>query len=268
MNKKLLVLGLLAGSLLASQAKAAPAVSNSTTDIACFQKALTIREDEIIKAWTERETAIGKAMETRKKALIAAFTKQTNVDRAKALVAAHTKFNTERLIINKNLTTKVDNSWNKFLKDKQKCKGSIPALNELNFSLNIAETGTEKTMKVENNKAGKSLFDLACIQVAVDKRETNILSAFANKTSNLIKNIEKRKAAYLKAYTASTRATRDKLVKEAIANFKADNAKVNNQYKTEVNNTWKIFTAERKKCRGENNIVHEKTTPTNKEIGL
>src|SRR5574344_1464825 len=99
------------------QAKAAPAVSNSTTDIACFQKALTIREDEIIKAWTERETAIGKAMETRKKALIAAFTKQTNVDRAKALVAAHTKFNTKRLIINKNLTTKVDNSWNKFLKD-------------------------------------------------------------------------------------------------------------------------------------------------------
>lgn len=115
---------------------------------------------------------------------------------------------------------------------------------------------------------GKVSFDMACIQAAVDARETAIIKAFTARNNAIIKAMETRKAGIIAAYGKQTNKERLAGITQAGKTFLASRVTINANYQKAARDIWAAYTKSRKACRGEKSITVDTSTNSLTDLGL
>ncbi len=99
------------------------------------------------------------------------------------------------------------------------------------------------------NTTKTTKINTACIQSAVEKRESAIITAYTKKTDAIKTALEARKAALVTAWGKSTVKERVQARAKAWKTFKATQVKAQITYQRELVAAWATFNKERKTCR-------------------
>ena len=111
----------------------------------------------------------------------------------------------------------------------------------------------------ENNEHGSStstttprvippVFDVACVQNAIDKRDTAIIAALDTYHTAIVATLTTRKNALKAAWALTDRKARRAAINAAWKQFRADSRTAMRTLSTAKNNAWKQFRTDRKVC--------------------
>jgi len=114
--------------------------------------------------------------------------------------------------------------------------------------------GQNLTANHENNKASTTpkiikTVDIACVKTAINKRESTVQTAFDSFNTIIKSALQTRQGALDVAWSTDDKAARNKAIKAAWTNWRAQKreaAKVFNQARRAA---WKQFVVERKACK-------------------
>lgn len=115
----------------------------------------------------------------------------------------------------------------------------------------------KKIDKIENRIGVKPtstppIMDLACMQTAVDKRDTAIIAAFSNFTSTTTSALGMRKQNLVEAWKLTDKKARRDAIKRAW-NFYTTSVKIARRaFNASRKAAWKQFYTDRKSCKGIN----------------
>lgn len=110
-------------------------------------------------------------------------------------------------------------------------------------------TSTIKENRGKNLRAASST-DIACISLAVGKREDAIAKSWGDFDDRITESLTDRKAALISAWSLTDKEARKPAVKKAWSDAKNDRKEAASTYKTEKKTIWSTFKKEAKACGG------------------
>lgn len=120
----------------------------------------------------------------------------------------------------------------------------IPAM--LLATVAFAQTGTPPAPKKNAS------FDIACVQGAIDKRDTAIIAAWDAYTASAKAAVEARKTALKSAWTITNAAERKTSIKKAWTDYKNAIGNARKTFNQTRKMSWQQFRTDRKACKGVN----------------
>lgn len=100
-----------------------------------------------------------------------------------------------------------------------------------------------------DKKVAKSVLDTACIQSALDKRESAIILAFDKKAMTIKTALDQRKTDLKAAWALSTLKERIKARLEAWKKFKKADISARTAYRQEIKKIWAQYKTDKKACK-------------------
>ncbi len=100
-----------------------------------------------------------------------------------------------------------------------------------------------------DKKVSKSVLDTACIQSALDKRESAIILSFDKKATAIKVALDQRKTDLKAAWALSTLKERIKARLEAWKKFKKSETGARATYRQEIKKIWQAWKTDKKACK-------------------
>lgn len=110
--------------------------------------------------------------------------------------------------------------------------------------------GTQPTPSLDNDyiRKEKPVRDLACMQVANEKRDNAVIAAAKIYSADLIKALEVRRDSLKAAWGMTDPAARQKAIKAAWDTFRSSKKKAVSAWKEARKNAWRQYYVDRKAC--------------------
>ncbi len=101
--------------------------ASTTVDVTCMAEAVGTREDALMTAWSEQNTAMTAALTERKEALVDAWDLSSQSERTRALAAAWKEWKSEKKSIIAEFRKDRKAAWDAFKKTaKDDCREKLP----------------------------------------------------------------------------------------------------------------------------------------------
>jgi hypothetical protein len=118
-----------------------------------------------------------------------------------------------------------------------------------------APSTTANNHLVARTKQAVSQVDLACMQKAVNVRDSAILVAFDKKYQAVRNALETRKSTLIADWHISVLKDRLTAITAVHKNFRASRVAANKAYTQEVKSAWEAFKVDSKTCHNANTVV-------------